>query len=293
MTLQALLSNAIRFMEDIGLDSGFRSFDVRNMAIMKTPMTKMSSCSVVEPLVGLVLQGSKAAQYGTESVRYHPGDVVVIGQALPMTSALIDASVDEPYIALYISLDLNVLRSVYNDMGGSAQDNAGPALASGAASPEIIDSVARMFNLNGDPAAEQTLGEAALREVYFWVLRSDQGDTLRRVIRADSKANQITKAIAHIRREYRNTIKASDLAAIAGMSASVFYDAFKQTTANSPLQFQKDLRLTDAHQMLQQTSSPISEIAYSVGYESAAQFSREFSKKFGASPKAFANMAHA
>lgn len=293
MTHQILLADTIKHIADIGLTSGFRTLDVRNMAVMQTPSSKQSSCAVVDPLIGLVLQGRKAAQYGTEHVRYHSGDVVVIGQALPMTSALIDATPQEPYIALYVGIDLQILRGVYSDMGGSAHDDAGPALAAGAASDEIIEAIARLFRLCGDPVAEQTLGEAALREVYFWVLRSNQGHALRRIIRADSKANQITKAIAHIRKEYRNTIKASDLAAIAGMSASVFYDAFKQTTANSPLQFQKDLRLTDAHQLLQQTASPISEVAHSVGYESSAQFSREFSKKFGASPKAFANMAHA
>lgn len=140
-----------------------------------------------------------------------------------------------------------------------------------------------------DPIEEQTLGAAALREVYFRVLRSDKGRALRTIIQADSKANQVAKAIAHIRKEYRSTIKASDLAAISGMSASVFYDAFKRITANSPLQFQKDLRLTEAIQLLQQTGSPISEVAHSVGYESAAQFSREFSRKFGVPPKVFSN----
>lgn len=259
------------------------------MGIMQTRMSKRSSCSIVEPLIGLVLQGSKAAQYGTERVRYVAGDVIVIGQALPMVSGLIDATPEEPYIALYVGIDMQIMRGVYSDMGSASIDDTGPALETGEANVEVIDSFGRLFKLRRDPVEEQTLGLAALREVYFRVLRSKQGRALQRIIHADSKANQVAMAIAHIRTEYRSTIPASELAAISGMSASVFYDAFKRVTANSPLQFQKDLRLTEAHHLLQQTVTPISEVAHRVGYESAAQFSREFSKKFGMPPRSFAN----
>ena len=152
---------------------------------------------------------------------------------------------------------------------------------------ELVDAMARLFRLRRDPVEEQALGAAALREVYFRVLRSKHGQALQQLIHLDSKATQIARAIAHIRKEYRSTIKAADLASIAGMSASIFYENFKQITANSPLQYQKDLRLHEAQQMLQQAQAPVSQIALAVGYESPAQFSREFSRKFGAAPKTF------
>ena len=288
MTLQDLLDDAKLHLARTGQGDGFQSCGVRNMGVMQTRRAKRSSCSVVEPLIGLVLQGRKEAQYGTERVRYHQGDIIVIGQALPMVSGLVDASAACPYIALYVGIDPQILRAVYSDMVGASVDDAGPGLETGQADAEVIDAMARLFKLRHDPIAEQTLGAAALREVYFRVLRSTKGSALRRIIHADSKANQVAKAIAHIRREYRSTIKASDLAAISGMSASVFYDAFKRVTANSPLQYQKDLRLTEAHHLLQHTGAPISEIAHKVGYDSPAQFSREFSRKFGASPRQFA-----
>lgn len=288
MQLEELLTDARSYLTRADLSDGFHSCGVRNTGIMQTSTITRSSCAVVEPLIGLVLQGSKAVQYGTEHVRYLPGDVIVIGHALPMVSGSVDATPDNPYLALYVGIEMQLLRGVYSDMGGSLSDETGPTLEAGAASTEIVDSFTRLFKLHRDPIEEQTLGRAALREVYFRVLRSDRGRALRRVIHADSKANQVAKAIAYIRKEYRSSIKASELAAISGMSASVFYDAFKRITANSPLQFQKDLRLTEAHRLLQQTAKPISEIARSVGYESAAQFSREFSRKFGVSPRTFA-----
>ena len=286
MELQKLVDDANRHLAETGAADGFHTCGVRSMGIMRTSRTKRSTCSLVEPPIGLVLQGSKSAQYGTASVVYRAGDMIVIGHALPMLSGQIEAAPGDPYVALYVSVDMHILRSVYSDMGGTPDDAAGRALMTGAASGEVIDSFARLFRLRRDPVEETTLGAAALREVYFRVLRSDGGEALRRVIHADGKANQVAKAISYIRQEYRNTIRASDLAEISGMSASVFYDTFKRITANSPLQFQKDLRLTEAHNLLRQTTRPISDIAYSVGYQSAAQFSREFAKKFGTPPRA-------
>ena len=291
INLEDLLSDAQSHISQVGLDDGFRRCGVRNMGIMQTRAAKRSTCAVVEPLIGLVLQGSKAVQYGTQNLRYRAGDVIVIGQALPMVSGLIDATPKDPYIALYIGIDVQIVRGVYADMGSGLTDETGPALETSQADSEIIDAFGRLFRLRRDPIEEQTLGLAALREVYFRILRSEQSRALQWIIQADSKANQVAKAIAHIRKEYRSTIKASELAAISGMSASVFYDTFKRITANSPLQFQKDLRLTEAHQLLQHSAPRISEVARRVGYESAAQFSREFSKKFGAPPKAVANGA--
>ena len=287
MDLASLRTDAKRYIRETGMIDGFQACSVRNMGIAQTQRQKSKSCSVVEPLISLVLQGSKTAQFGTQHVHYAAGDLVVIGQSLPMISAVINATPETPYVAVYVGIDLQILRSVYSDMGGSAKGEPSTALEYGTAETEIVDAISRMFRLNWDPIEEQTLGAAALREVYFRVLRSKYCGVLLQMILADSKANQVAKAITHIRREYRNTIKSEDLASIAGMSASVFYETFKKITASSPLQYQKDLRLLDAHQMLQHANSHVAEVAHAVGYESAAQFSREFSRKFGAPPKAF------
>lgn len=271
-----------------GTPDGFQQCGVRNMGLIQTRHATMKTCAVIEPLISLVLQGNKIAQYGTKQIEYGAGDVLIVGQSLPTVSSVINATPDIPFIAVYVSLDVQVLHSLYGDIGGVPKTQiAAPALDAGTAESELIDAMARLFRLYRDPVEEKALGASALREVYFRALRSTHGGALQQMVHQDSKANQIAKAIAHIRKEYRAPIKADDLASIAGMSPSVFYETFKQVTANSPLQYQKDLRLHDAHQMLQQVRTPISQIASAVGYESAAQFSREFSRKFGAPPKTF------
>lgn len=288
MNLHNFLVDVKDHIAQSGILDGFQLSGVRNMGLMQTRHAKFNTCAVIDPLIGLVLQGQKTAQYGSRRIEYAAGDVLIVGQTLPTISSVVNATPDVPFIAAYVSIDMQIVRNLYSDIdGGRGQDNTTPAFLAGTAEDELIDAMARLFRLRRDPVEEQALGAAALREVYFRVLRSKHGQALQQMIHLDSKANQIAKAIAHIRKEYRSTIKASDLASIAGMSASIFYENFKQITANSPLQYQKDLRLHDAQQMLQQAQAPISQIALAVGYESAAQFSREFSRKFGAAPRTF------
>ncbi|MDJ0639002.1 MAG: AraC family transcriptional regulator [Paracoccaceae bacterium] len=290
MSLENLLADVREFVAETGMTDGFQACGVKWMGLLLSQSAKSNtSCSVIDPVIGLVLQGAKSARFGNHQVRYGAGDIIVIGQSLPIFSSVIDATPSQPYIAVYVGLDMQTLRDVFSDMGGGRSELTTTALETGKAEEEIVEAIARLFRLRRDPMEEQVLGEACLREVYFRVLRSRYSSALRQTILADSKANQIARAIAHIRQEYRSTIKAEHLASIAGMSASVFYETFKSVTANSPLQYQKDLRLLDAHQLLQQTNASVSEVAREVGYESAAQFSREFSRKFGAPPKTFAN----
>jgi AraC-like DNA-binding protein len=288
MNLPSFVADVKAHFSQSGISDGFLPCGVRNMGVMQTCRATSKTCAVIEPLIGLVLQGQKRAQYGTKIVDYAVGDVLIVGQSLPTMSAVINATPDTPFIAAYVGLDMQVLRNLYVDINGERDtDHAAAAFVAGAAQEELIDAMARLFRLRRDPVEEQALGAAALREVYYRALQSKYGSALKQMIHLDSKANQIAKAIAHIRKEYRGTIRAADLASICGMSASVFYETFKQITANSPLQYQKDLRLHEAQQLLQHAQTPISQIALNVGYESAAQFSREFSRKFGASPKTF------
>lgn len=288
MQTQQLLNEVMTHVEGAGFPTGIVSTGVRNMGIIHTKQAATKDCAIYDPILSLVLQGHKEAHYGSRSVAYGAGDLLIVGQSMPILSSIIDASPDTPFVAIALLIDMDVLRSLYGDIDPSDwQGDMTHGLEAGIAEAEVVDAMARLFRLGRDPVEERALGPSVMREVYFRVLRSRHAGGLRQLLNLDSKGSRIAKAIAHIRKEYRSPIKASDLASIAGMSASVFYENFKQATASSPLQYQKDLRLLDAHQMLQHGQAPISTIAMQVGYESPAQFSREFSRKFGSPPKAF------
>ncbi len=287
MPFDDLLADAKAFIAENALGNGIGLCEVPHLAITQSTASRTKTCSVVDPMIGLVLQGGKVVNFGSHQIACAAGDIVVLGQALPMVSGTINPTKDQPYVAIYLGLEMPILRNFYSELADQVNVAPASALDAGAADAEFIDAFARLFRLRRDSVALKALGNATLQEVYFWALRSQFSQPLHQIIHADSKANQIARAISYIRKKYREPIKADDLASIAGMSASVFYESFKKITSNSPLQYQKDLRLLEAHRMLQLSDSPVSRVAHSVGYESAAQFSREFSRKFGAPPTRF------
>jgi transcriptional regulator GlxA family with amidase domain len=108
---------------------------------------------------------------------------------------------------------------------------------------------------------------------------------LRDLIRHDSHASAIARAIAQLRRDFRAPVEIPRLARSVGMSASSFHKHFKAITASSPLQYRKGLQLLEARRLLRAGTLSVTAVALDVGYESAAQFSRDYTRKFGASPK--------
>ena len=68
------------------------------------------------------------------------------------------------------------------------------------------------------------------------------------------------------------------------MSRAVFHRKFKQATTMSPLQFVKTMRLNKAAMMIAGGMN-VNEAAMEVGYVSSSQFSREFKRLFGKSPR--------
>jgi transcriptional regulator GlxA family with amidase domain len=128
------------------------------------------------------------------------------------------------------------------------------------------------------------LGPSTLREIHYRLLLSPVGGMLRNLLVADSHASRVAKAIRRLRSEYRVPLKVPDLAKAAGMSASSFHEHFKAVTGTTPLQYQKDLRLIEAHALLTAMSHTVSEAAYEVGYESPNHFSRDYNRKFGLPP---------
>ena len=107
---------------------------------------------------------------------------------------------------------------------------------------------------------------------------------LQQMLLRDSHASRISKAITVIRQEYKSALSVSYLAQVAGMSQSSFHQRFKSVIGTTPLQYQKELRLIQAQRLLSQGQHSVAGTAYEVGYESPAQFSREYTRKFSCSP---------
>jgi AraC-like DNA-binding protein len=241
--------------------------------------------SIYEPVLCLILQGSKVTSIGDQSVELGPGDALLVSHDLPVVSRITKASAREPYLAVILSLDLRLVRSLYDEVAESpASDACVRSLSAAPADPAWLAPLVRYIELMDNPLDAKVLGSSTLREIHYRLLLAPIGKMLRSLLVADSHASRVTKAIRRLRSEYRFPLRVQDLAKSAGMSASSFHEHFKAVTGTTPLQYQKDLRLIEARALLTARSHTVSDVAYAVGYESPTHFSRDYSRKFGFPP---------
>ncbi|MCA9581928.1 MAG: AraC family transcriptional regulator [Myxococcales bacterium] len=242
--------------------------------------------TIYEPIVCLILQGSKETTVGPETVSLSQGQFVVVSHDLPVLARITEASPQTPYLAVVIRLELAVLRGLYDEVGEMGlQETGAKSLVVSGATPDIVDVLRRYMGLADNAVEADVLAPLIRKELHFRLLMSSSGAMLRSLIRRDSHASNISRAIATLRAEFRNPLEVAELARSVGMSTSSFHKHFKAITMTTPLRYQKELRLAEARRLLRTGTQPVSETALAVGYESPSQFSREYSRKFGKSPR--------
>lgn len=242
--------------------------------------------TLYRPLLCLILQGAKEVTAGSLSVHCPAGRAIIVSHDLPVLSRITLASPNEPYIAFVLPIDLGLLRGFFDRMPDFADEgeDAG-ALMSCPAEPALLDAVARFLALSRGDAAAPLLGPILIREIHARLLLSAQGSILRRFLRRDDPSNHVARAIASIRTSIDEPLSVSALAEHAGMSKSSFHAHFKAVTGLTPGQYQKDIRLLEARRLIVESKETISSVAFDVGYESPAHFSRDYARKFGHSPR--------
>lgn len=241
---------------------------------------------VYNPVICLILQGRKEINVGQQFIELAEGDALLVSHDLPLTSKITEARPDAPYRALILSLDLGILRSLYEQVGEAVSDvHDAKSLSASAADPAWVDPILRYLELMDAPLDVQVLGPMILKEIHYRLLLSPIGGMLRNLLSVDSHASRIARSIQHIRANFREPLVVGELAEVAGMSASSFHEHFKAVTGTSPLQYQKDLRMIEARALLERGVPSVSVAGFEVGYESSTHFSRDYSRKFGCSPK--------
>lgn len=242
---------------------------------------------IYDPIVCLIVQGEKMTTIGDETVLLQEGGCVVVGHDLPVLAQIIKASPTTPYLSLVIRLDVDLLRSLDDLLDQfEVEDERPRSLEISEVTEPIVNVLERYVDLARDPLEAKVLLPLIQKELHFRLLQSASGAMLRQLVNRDSHASSIGRAIGRLRETFRETLDVSELAKSVGMSPSSFHKHFKSMTRTTPLQYQKDLRLTEARRLLRTGESTVSSAAFAVGYESSSQFSREYSRKFGAPPRA-------
>ena len=236
--------------------------------------------TIYEPMLCLVLQGRKEMLLGERTYRLGAGECALVSHDLPIVSRVREA----PYLVVLLSVQVDVLRGLYEDVGALAAPSAAQALEVHRADVRLLDAVGRYLALTESEMDARVLAPMSLKEIHYRLLVSPLGHMLRNLLRHDSHASAIARSIALLRKDFRAPVVVKELARAVGMSVSSFHEHFKRVTAESPLQYQKGLRLLEARRLLLAGTATATAVAFEVGYESPTQFSREYTRKFGRPP---------
>lgn len=238
--------------------------------------------AIYEPVIILILQGRKETLLGADSFPMGVGECLLVSHDLPVIARVTKT----PYLALIFDVELNTLRELYETMTEPLPSaTRARALAVQQCGSPLVDALHRYLTLAGTGMDAAVLGPLVSREIHYRLATAPFGGMLRELIRRESQASAIARAIAQLRQGFRAPVEVPRLARSVGMSTSSFHKHFKAVTASSPLQFRKSLQLLEARRLLRAGSRSVTEVALDVGYESVAQFSRDYSRKFGSSPK--------
>jgi AraC-like DNA-binding protein len=249
-----------------------------NRPIPRTPV-------LYEPSIVIVCQGRKRGYLGDEVFVYDAQQFLVLSVPLPFESET-EASEEEPLLAISIRVDLTTIAKLLmalNDTRGATRIEP-KGIYSTALDQPLSDAILRLLEALVSPLDARILGPSIVREIFYRVLKSEQGDALRAALTHQHHFGRIAKALRLIHADYRGDLDVETLAREAGMSLAVFHAQFKLVTSTSPMQYVKATRLHHARLMMVQDGLSAGAAAARVGYESASQFSREFKRLFGSSP---------
>jgi AraC-like DNA-binding protein len=255
---------------------------LNNLGILRHHQPTSFEAAIYEPVIILILQGRKETVLGADSFPMGVGECLLVSHDLPVIARVTKT----PYLALIFDVELATLRDLYEAMADARPAAAQPrSLAVHTCDAKLVDALHRCLALAGARTDAAVLGPLVSREIHYRLATAPFGGMLRDLIRHDSHASAIARAIAQLRRDFRAPVQIPELARSVGMSASSFHKHFKAITASSPLQYRKGMQLLEARRLLRAGTLSVSTAAFDVGYESAAQFSRDYARKFGASPR--------
>jgi len=239
-------------------------------------------------VLAVVAQGRKRLALGDHVYDYGAGQYLVASVDLPVTGHAIDAAPGRPTLGFGMTLEPAavaelLLQAEPGDLPRSP-GSARPGIAVSDAPDELLDAVVRLLRLLDRPRDRKALVPLVKREILWWLMTGEQGDAVRQLGLADSSLTHVRGAVRWIRENYTRPFRVEELAQLSGMSVSAFHRNFHVVTTMTPIQFQKHIRLQAARLLLANHPNDVTGVGHRVGYDSAAQFSREYRRQFGAPP---------
>lgn len=274
--LRALASSAENRRTDTGIP---------RVAMVQGEIPEHRLSAIYEPMINLILTGSKTMTVGDRTFAYDPATYFVMSVDLPAVGAVHPSPAGEPYLAVSLTLDPPTVAALISDLPVPVCSKLfGSGFSIAPVNEEFLDAWVRMLRLMARPDEIAVLAPAYEREILFRVLQGPLGWMLRDIAAPDAALSRIGVAIQWIRENFAKPLRVEALAEMAALSVSAFHRHFKAVTALSPIQFQKQVRLLHARTLLMAGEGNATSVAFGVGYESPNQFSREYARQFGLPP---------
>lgn len=242
--------------------------------------------SITQPALCIFAHGSKEVRLGDEIYTYDPLNYLVLSVAMPLSGRILNATVENPNLALRLDIDPADINALIAEAGPMSVPTrpSGRGLYIERIDSSLLDAVLRLSRLLDNPKDIAMLAPLIKREILYRLLRSQQGHRLYEIAITSCQTHRVTQAIKWLNENYTEALRIDDLAREVNLSVSTLHHRFKAVTAMSPLQYQKQLRLQEARRLMLAEGLDASAAGYKVGYESPSQFSREYSRLFGAPP---------
>ncbi|WP_026792289.1 AraC family transcriptional regulator [Pleomorphomonas oryzae] len=258
---------------------------IPRVAMVQGEIPEHRLAAVYDPMINLILTGSKTMTVGDRTFRYDPATYFLLSVDVPAVGAVHAADDGSPYLAVSLTLEPAIVAGLLADLPKPAGGELyGSGFSVAPVTPVLLDAWLRMLRLMDRPDEIAALAPAYEREILFRVLQGPLGWMLRDIASPGTALSRIGVAIAWIRENFAKPLRVEALAEMAALSVSAFHRHFKAVTALSPLQYQKHVRLLHARSLLISGEGNATSIAFGVGYESPTQFSREYARQFGLPP---------
>lgn len=280
------LSTLVSLMSDKTLTDGDYSTPIPELMLYRRGAVTDPMPCIYGLGLGLAVQGGKRVTLGDEIFDYGPGQSLLNSVDLPVVSYVTKATSKEPYLGLRMALDAKIIAQIAAEMDFSSRIKTVSTRAMSVVQLDegLLDAINRLVRLLNEPDLIPLIAPLIQQEIVVRLLNGEHGPALRYLVASGSPSQQIAKVLTWLKLHYTESVSMDDLALKAHMSPSTFRQHFRAVTGMSPLQYLKSLRLQDARQWMLNEDMDASSAAVRVGYESASQFNREYTRLFGAPP---------
>jgi AraC-like DNA-binding protein len=279
-------SELAALIEQFATTDGISQSAIPHVLLIRSSRPSEPIHSVYEPSVCFIAQGRKQAMIGDRLLVYDKAQYLVVSVDVPIIGQILDASPEKPYLFLCLNLDRAALGALMLEahVAQAGSDQPGPALSLSNVTAELIDAAVRLLRILAKPQDIPILAPLAEREILYRLLGGEQASRLRQIAFAESKLQQVNRAIRWIKQNFREPFSIDAVASEARMSPSALHQHYKAVTAMSLLQYQKQLRLQEGRRLMLTQSIDAAIAGHTVGHESPSQFSRVYARMFGAPP---------